>query len=52
MDLTDEERILVLAGLYVLRITHAADGDEIRATIEALARRLGGDPKAIFFRPW
>jgi hypothetical protein len=52
MDLTDDERDLVLAGLYVLRITRAADGDEVREAIEALARRLGGDPEVTFFRPW
>jgi hypothetical protein len=52
MDLTDDERNLLLSGLYVLRITRAPDGDEARRAIEALARRLGGDPAAIFFRRW
>ena len=51
MELTDEERNLLLAGLYVLRITNAADGDEVQEEIEALAQRLGGDTKATFFRP-
>ena len=49
MDLTDEERSLLLAGLYVLRITDAIDGHEKREAIEALVRRLGGDPHATFF---
>ena len=51
MDLTDDERNLLLAGLYVLRITSAADGDEVRETIEKLALRLGGDPAVTYFRP-
>lgn len=50
MDLTAEERDLLLAGLYVLRITDAMDGDEKRQAIEILARRLGGDLDATFFR--
>jgi hypothetical protein len=50
MDLTDDERELLLAGLYVLRITDAMDGHEKREAIEKLARRLGGDPDATFFR--
>ena len=52
MDLTEDERNLILEGLYVLRITRAEDGDEVREAIDALARRLGGDPEATFFRPW
>lgn len=50
MDLTVEERDLLLAGLYVLRITDAMDGDEKREAIEMLARRLGGDLEATFFQ--
>jgi hypothetical protein len=50
MDLTADERDLVLAGLYVLRITEAMDGDEKREAIESLAERLGGDLDAMFFR--
>ena len=50
MDLTAEERDLLLAALYVLRITDAMDGDEKRQTIEMLARRLGGDLDATFFQ--
>jgi hypothetical protein len=50
MELTDDERHLVLAGLFVLNITHAADNDEEREAIKALARKLGGDPEATYFR--
>ena len=49
MDLTDEERDLLLAGLYVLRITDAMDGLEKREAIDTLARRLGGDTDVTFF---
>jgi hypothetical protein len=50
MDLTAEERALLLAGLYVLRITDAMDGDDKRHAIETLARRLEGDFDATFFQ--
>jgi hypothetical protein len=50
MDLTDDERHLLLAGLYVLRITEAMDGEEKRHAIELLARRLDGDLEATFFQ--
>jgi len=50
MDLTDEERRLLLAGLFVLSITQRADNDEEREAIKALARKLGGDPQATYFR--
>jgi hypothetical protein len=50
MDLTAEERALLLAGLYVLRITEAMDGDDKRQAIETLARRLEGDLDATFFQ--
>jgi hypothetical protein len=50
MDLTDDERQLLLAGLYVLRITDAMDGAEKRDAIETLAQRLGGDTDSTFFR--
>ncbi len=50
MDLTAEERALLLAGLYVLRITDAMDGDDKRQAIETLARRLEGDLDATFFQ--
>ncbi len=48
MDLTDEERDLVLAGLYELSITHAQD-DAKRDEITALVRRLGGDDTVMLF---
>ena len=50
MDLTDDERHLLLAGLFVLNITQAADNDEEREAIRALARKLGGNPEATYFR--
>jgi hypothetical protein len=48
MDLTDEERRLILAGPFELTITHAEDDDK-RERCKALARKLGGDPEAMFF---
>jgi hypothetical protein len=48
MDLTDNERDLVLAGLFELTITYAED-DEQRQWCKALVERLGGDPDAMFF---
>jgi hypothetical protein len=48
MDLTDDERRLVLAGLFELTITYV--DDEKRERCKALAARLGGDPGAMFFR--
>ena len=51
MELSDDERNLLLAGLYVLRITRAPDGDEVLKAIDALARSLGGDPETTYFRP-
>ena len=50
MELTDDERRLLLSGLYVLSITHLADNDESREALMALARKLGGDPAATYFR--
>ena len=60
MDLSDDERELLLAGLFELSVTRSAfDGDPDRdlipivaitpAQIEALVVRLGGDPEAVFF---
>jgi hypothetical protein len=49
MDLTDNERDLLLAGLFELTITHAED-DEKRERCKALAEKLGGDADAVFFR--
>jgi hypothetical protein len=50
MELTDDERKLLLAALYVLRITDAMDRQEKRQAIETLACRLGGDLDATFFQ--
>ncbi len=41
---------MLLAGLYVLSITHTADDDEERERVEALARKLGGDPEVTYYR--
>ena len=43
MDLTDQERNLILAGLFELTITYA-DDDEQRERCKTLAAKLGGDP--------
>ena len=48
MDLTYDERDLILAGLFELRFTYA-DDDEQRQRCKALAAKLGGDPVAMFF---
>jgi hypothetical protein len=48
MDLNDDERALLLAGLFELRITHAED-DEKGAQIRALVVKLGGDPDTALF---
>ena len=48
MELTDEELDLVLAGLFELTITYVED-DEKSERCKALARKLGGDPDAMFF---
>jgi hypothetical protein len=50
MELTDDERRLLLAALYVLSITHVADNDEEHEAIKALARKLRGDPEATYFK--
>ena len=42
MELTDDERRLILAGLFELRITHLEDDDRC-AAIDALAAKLGVD---------
>ena len=49
MDLTYDERNLILAGLFELTITYAED-DEKRERCKALAAKLGGDPDAMFFQ--
>ena len=48
MDLTNDERDLILAGLFELTITYVED-DEKRQRCKALAAKLGGDPDAMFF---
>ncbi len=48
MDLSDEERALLLAALFELRIKHAEDADKA-AQIEGLVPKLGGDPDTAFF---
>ena len=47
MDLTDDERDLLLAGLFELTITYVEDS-RLRDQCRALVRRLGGDPFAMF----
>jgi hypothetical protein len=46
MDLTDDERNLILVGLFELTITYVED-DEKRERCRALARKLGGDSDEI-----
>ena len=48
MDFTDQERNLILRGLFELTITYAED-DELREQAGALAVRLGGDPDEMFY---
>ena len=48
MDLTDDERALILVGLFELCVTPVED-DEKRAHCNALAVKLGGDPDAMCF---
>ncbi len=48
MDFTDEERDLLLAGLFELTVTYLDDLDKIERCTE-LATRLGGDREALFF---
>jgi 4-diphosphocytidyl-2C-methyl-D-erythritol kinase len=48
MELNDDERALVLAGLFELWITHLED-DVLWAEIAAVAEKLGGDVGAMFF---
>jgi hypothetical protein len=50
VELTAEERDLILAGLFELMITCVED-DEKRREATALAAKLGGDPDELFFRP-
>ncbi len=46
MDFTDDEKRVLLAGLFELSITRGPN-----PAIEPLVRRLGGDPSAVFFHP-
>jgi len=48
MEFSDDERNVLLAALFELRIAHA-DDEEKSAQIHALARKLGGDPDTAFF---
>ena len=48
MDLNDEERELILAGLFGLTTTYV-EGDRKREQCEALVQKLGGDTEAMFF---
>jgi hypothetical protein len=48
VDLSAEERDLLLAGLFELRIAHADDVEQ-GAEIEALVVKLGGDPDTAMF---
>jgi hypothetical protein len=60
VDLSDAERAILLRGLFELSITRsefddAPDSGKIpivaitREQIDALVRKLGGDPEAVFF---
>ena len=48
MDLNDDERALVLAGLFELRIT-CLESDAACAQIDDLAERLHGNHRAMFY---
>ena len=48
MELTDQERNLLLSGLYHLSNAQAEDVENA-GQIEALVDKLGGDPDATFF---
>jgi hypothetical protein len=48
VEITDDERDLVLAGLFELWITHAEKNLKA-ARIKALVVKLGGDPDAVLF---
>jgi hypothetical protein len=49
MELSNDERDLILAGLFELTITHAED-DELREEVRRGAIVLGGDPARCFWR--
>jgi hypothetical protein len=48
MDVTRQERGLLLLGPFELRITHL-ENDARCAAIDAFAAKLGGDPAAMFY---
>jgi hypothetical protein len=48
VDLNDDERALVLAGLFELRSTHL-ENDATCVQIDDLAEKLGGDRCAMFY---
>jgi hypothetical protein len=48
LKLDDDERDLVLAGLFELRVARAED-DELGERVVALVERLDGDRYAVFF---
>jgi hypothetical protein len=48
MDLSDDDRALILAGLFELRIT-CLENDEACRAIDALAVRVGGKADAMFY---
>ena len=48
MDLTADERELLLAGLFALTVSGSGD-HELRDRARALAAKLGGDPEAPAF---
>ena len=48
MDITQDERDLILAGLFELTISYV-DDDVKREQCKELAEKLGGDVRAMFF---
>ena len=51
MEVTDDERMLLLAGLWALSITLVGDYDDQREALEDLTRKLGGNLDATYFSP-
>jgi hypothetical protein len=48
VELSGDERLLLLAALFDLHITYAEDVEK-GARIEALVLKLGDDPNEVFF---
>jgi hypothetical protein len=48
MELTTDERALILRGLFELTISYVED-DDLRERAKAPAVRLGGDPDEMFY---